>query len=286
MVSPGTAKTAHAGEYAKTPRQASEKLIHNSLTPPKKQAEEENTPHAPLRDAPPLSPPGDEASPARSFTLYRSLLLKAVFFFAPMALLVLLARHLGLEELMDNAWAEKYLLGQGATGVFLYIGATALLTLIGIPRMATAFVGGYVFGPLAGSLYASLGNGISCACSFAYARLVAHRALQKRFGERIRKLDAFLSRNPFSMTIAIRTFPAGLNTLTNLLAGITSIPPLPFIAGSTIGFIPQNLIFALLGSGIKLAPFWRIFTAACLFVASSLLGVWLFRKFLKERKTL
>ncbi len=39
--------------------------------------------------------------------------------------------------------------------------------------------------------------------------------------------------------------------LTNLAAGISAIPLMPFILGSTIGYIPQNFIFALFGAGMQ-----------------------------------
>ena len=74
----------------------------------------------------------------------------------------------------------------------------------------------------------------------------------------------------------------GSNLVTNLAAGVSGVRALPFIAGSGLGFIPQTVIFALLGSGIHLDPVLRISTGIVLFLISVMLGVRLFRRYRKS----
>ncbi len=83
--------------------------------------------------------------------------------------------------------------------------------------------------------------------------LVGRSFIKRKFGARIQKVDDFLSRSPFNMALTIRFFPLGSNVVTNILAGVTSIPALPFIFGSTVGYIPQNMVFALFGSGVEVS---------------------------------
>jgi len=78
--------------------------------------------------------------------------------------------------------------------------------------------------------------------------------------------------------MVIRFMPVGSNLLTNLLAGLSSAPMWPFVTGSTIGFVPQTAIFALLGSGFKVDPTWRIAASIVLFLLSTWLGVALYRR--------
>jgi uncharacterized membrane protein YdjX (TVP38/TMEM64 family) len=52
-----------------------------------------------------------------------------------------------------------------------------------------------------------------------------------------------------------------------------------FIGGSTIGYIPQTVIFALLGSGFNVDLEFRIILSIVLFLASILLGFFLYRKY-------
>ena len=53
----------------------------------------------------------------------------------------------------------------------------------------------------------------------------------------------------------------------------------PFLAGSALGYVPQTVIFALLGSGIGVADWVQVAIGAALFAASVLLGVILLRRY-------
>jgi uncharacterized membrane protein YdjX (TVP38/TMEM64 family) len=60
---------------------------------------------------------------------------------------------------------------------------------------------------------------------------------------------------------------------------------MPFFTGSALGYIPQTLIFALIGSGINLDPTLRISVGVALFILSGVLGVYLYRRY-RHGKTL
>jgi uncharacterized membrane protein YdjX (TVP38/TMEM64 family) len=71
----------------------------------------------------------------------------------------------------------------------------------------------------------------------------------------------------------------GSNLLTNLAAGISSIRPAYFFSGTLIGYLPQTLVFALVGSGVHIAPALKLALAVGLFLISGVLGAWLYRHF-------
>lgn len=209
--------------------------------------------------------------------------LKLGVLFLTLVGLIVFVRVFELESILDPAWADSHLRdsAQGGIGggLLLYMALAAVLPPLGVPRQAVSALGGYAFGALFGAIFSSIGLAVGCAGAFFYSRLLARSALQRRFGKRIQKLDAFLSHSPFAMTIAIRCFPVGSNALTNLTAGVTSIPAPAFIGGSAIGYLPQTIIFALLGSGIRIDPVWRTGLSAVLFVLSTILGIALYRRF-------
>ena len=86
------------------------------------------------------------------------------------------------------------------------------------------------------------------------------------------------------MTLLIRLLPLGSNLVTNLVAGVSSVRATAFITGSMVGYVPQTIIFALLGSGISLEPELRITLSAVLFVLSGALGYYLYRRYKQDRK--
>ncbi len=204
-------------------------------------------------------------------------LAKGVFLFLTLAGLILLADALDLPH-MDARWVDAHIRQQGIAGIIVYIGAGALASAAGVPRQAVSFLGGYAFGAVMGTFLATLSTTLGCAGGFFYARLLGRSSITRLFGRRMEKLNAFLSRAPFTMTLIVRCLPVGNNAVTTALAGVSSIPAAAFIAGSCVGYIPQNLIFAVLGSGMRVDPFWRVALSAVLFALSTALGYSLYRR--------
>lgn len=185
---------------------------------------------------------------------------------------------------IDEAWVDSRIRGKGPEGELLFVAMGTAAAALGVPRQLVAFSGGYAFGIVEGTLWSLLAMVSSCVVDFFYARLIARGFVQARFGRRIARFDAVLRGHPFSTTLLIRLLPAGNNVLTNLLAGVSTAPALPFFAGSAVGYVPQAVIFALLGSGIKVDPELRISASVVLFVAAALLGVYLFRRIRRNRR--
>lgn len=182
-----------------------------------------------------------------------------------------------LPDFNEDALA-LYVRDKGAFGVAAYIVVTATGSALGFPRQGLSFVAGYAFGAFFGLVYATLGTTLGCAVSFFLTRRFGKPFLPSRFALRMKRFDDFVSAAPFSMTLTVRCMPFGNNALTNVLAGVSSIPALGFIGGSFVGYIPQNFIFSLLGSGMRVDPFWRVFVATALFVLALGIGIFLFRR--------
>lgn len=205
------------------------------------------------------------------------LILKGLLFLTSLVGVFYLLRSIGLD--LDQGWIDREVRGRGLTGEFVFIGVGALAMALGLPRQVTAFLGGYAFGALLGTALALLAAVIACALSFYYARMFGRALVTGRFPDKVRHLDEFLGRHPFNMALLIRLLPVGHNLSTNLIAGVSSVPALPFISGSGLGYLPQTLVFALAGSGVNLDPTLRIGAAVVLFLLSAILGVSLYRRF-------
>lgn len=206
------------------------------------------------------------------------ILLKGLALILTMALIGLAVKTFNLGDMLSEHWIDTWVKGQGLRGEAIFIGMAALTTAIGFPRQVVAFLGGYAFGFVLGSFLAVMGVTTGSLMAFFYARWFGRSLIVNRFQERIRKLDRFLSGHTFSMAVIIRLLPIGSNVGTNLVAGVCSVSAMPFLAGSALGYIPQTLVFALAGSGVNFDPALRLTLAIVLFVISSLMGVWLYRR--------
>lgn len=208
-----------------------------------------------------------------------SSLLRGVFIMLSLALGLYAWDAADLANVLTNDWIEVHIKGQGLGGEALFIALAALATGIGLPRQVVSGLAGYAFGLWLGSLIALIGTLAGCIGAFYYARLLARGPIQRKFSGRVRKLDDFLHDHTFSMTLLVRMLPVGSNVVTNLAAGVSSVRAAPFFSGSALGYTPQTVIFALLGSGVAVDPELRISLSVILFVASGLLGVYLYRHF-------
>ncbi|MEW5772319.1 MAG: VTT domain-containing protein [Thermodesulfobacteriota bacterium] len=205
-------------------------------------------------------------------------LAKGLAFIVGFAALGLAARFLGLDHVLDEAWIDSEVRGHGLYGAALFTGLGALIMGLGLPRQFVCFLGGYAFGFWSGAGLSLLASALGCVLAFSYARFLGRGHLSGRLGRRVRRADEAFSAAPLTMTMVIRFLPVGSNLLTNLLAGLSSAPMGSFVAGSAIGYVPQTVIFALLGSGFKVDPAWRIALSVVLFLLSTWLGVALYRR--------
>ncbi|MBR0665902.1 TVP38/TMEM64 family protein [Roseomonas hellenica] len=192
----------------------------------------------------------------------------------------LLLRAVGAAPGTD--WVDAHIRDGGLLGeaVFLLLGTA--LTAAGAPRQGIAFLGGYAFGAVIGTALALLAQVAGCALSFGWARLVgrawAERRMAGRFGHRLRPLRDSLAESPFGATLALRLLPIGNNLALNLLAGMAGIAFSPFLAASAIGYLPQTVVFALLGKGIRVDGAWQMALAGGLLAGSIAIGFWLLRR--------
>ena len=237
-----------------------------------------------MSGAPPgAAPPDPGAVPPRRKPPLQSLA-KVLLLAVGLGLAGWLLRSLGAAPGGEQAeaWVQRFGLEQSLRGEAVFLAIGTLAAAVGVPRQAVAFLGGYVFGPLVGGALSLVAQILSCAAAYGWARLVgrdwAERRMAGRFGRRLRPLRDSLAASPFGATLALRLLPIGNNLALNLLAGLSGIPALAFLAGSAVGYLPQTAIFALAGGGVAVDRGSQLGLAAILFAGSAAIGFWLLRR--------
>lgn len=182
-------------------------------------------------------------------------------------------RELGLDVGVEAA---------GRHGPAAFVVMASVGCAVGVPRQVVAYAGGLAFGFWPGALLALLAETLGCAVDVLWARMVARewarRWLARVGGGRLDRLNRFLSANAFSATLTLRLLPVGNNLLLNVLAGVSGVAFGPFLVGSVLGYVPQTVVFALLGGGVRVSQGLQIAVAAALFAVSIALGFWLLRR--------
>ena len=169
-----------------------------------------------------------------------------------------------------------------AGSVALFIAAGAAFCAVGVPRQVVAYAAGFAFGTPWGTLLALAAMVAACGADFWWARWVgrswARKAVARGPMGRLARLDRFIAANPFISTLMLRLLPVGNNLALNLLAGVSAIPAAPFVAASALGYLPQTVIFALIGSGARVERPTQIAVGVALFLLSGAAGLVLMRR--------
>lgn len=198
-----------------------------------------------------------------------------------MVVLVLIAWL--LKDVLDADWIDAQVRNRGVAGVLLFVLVCCLLGSVGLSRQVIAFLGGYAFGFSQGLVLSMLAVVGACIMTFHVARGLLRAWLLKRIPARVQRVDRFLHENTFTMALLVRLLPLGSNWMINVAAGVSSVKKLPFFLGSALGYLPQMLIFTLLGSGTRVDRFSQVAIAMALFVLAVVLGVVLYRNIGHDR---
>lgn len=210
-------------------------------------------------------------------------LIRGLVLIATLALIGFLLEGIGLRALLDSAWVDSEVRGKGLWGEGLFLLVGAVVIAIGLPRQMVCFLGGYAFGFWLGTLLALTATLMGSMSAFYYARFMGRAFLARRFPGKIKRLDDFLAGNPLTMALILRLSPLSYGLAANIGAGVSGVRALPFFAGSALGYLPQTIVFALLGGGMQLDPITNTILSAVLFVVSSVLGLWLWRRYRAAR---
>lgn len=184
-----------------------------------------------------------------------------------------------LNDTLNKHWVDTFVRHSFLPPELVFLLSVVLLTAAGVSRQLMAFLGGYAFGFGEGVLISTLATVGGCMLTYGVAHFLARDFIQHHLTSRMSRVHDFLVEHTFSTALMIRLLPVGSNVLVNSVAGASGIAPLAFFSGSALGYIPQMLIFALIGSGVTVDPALRISIGVVLFVISALLGFYLYRRF-------
>jgi uncharacterized membrane protein YdjX (TVP38/TMEM64 family) len=188
-----------------------------------------------------------------------------------------------LKDVLDQQWIDAQIRGQGPAGELLFVLVCALLGSVGLSRQVIAFLAGYAFGVGYGFVLSMLAVVAACMTTFYVSRFLLRSFMWRHFSERIRQVDNFIRDNTFMMALLIRLLPLGSNWMANIAAGASGVRSVPFFTGSALGYMPQMLIFSLVGSGARVDKFWQVVLAMVLFVVAAVIGGYLYRKYRRGR---
>ncbi|QOL26195.1 VTT domain-containing protein [Thalassotalea sp. LPB0316] len=192
--------------------------------------------------------------------------------------LAFIPSQLWLSQESIAQWITTWLPAQYWLQVLSLFTFFSLALTLGLPRQFAAIACGYILGQWHGMLVGLVAATTACFFTAILARTLFANVVTKKFAKQQQAIYQFLSVNEFTKALIIRLLPVGSNFLTNVIAGSCRIKLTPFVAGSALGFIPQMLVFSLVGAGVKLSSGAHLAVAGGLFLLALILGVWLYQQ--------
>lgn len=171
----------------------------------------------------------------------------------------------------------------GGAGVLLFLLLGTLGTSVGLPRQLLAFTGGLAYGLLPGLTLSLMAALCGCHLTVQVSSYLLRDWVTGRYPGMIAKLNALLQHDTFVKILVLRLQPLGTNLLTNLCIGFTNVSYGRFLLASGIGYVPQMLVFALLGAGVRVGEELQALVSGGLVLISVFLAVGLYLRHRQRR---
>jgi len=186
-------------------------------------------------------------SPLRRLLPVCVLLLGVIAFFA-----FDLDRFLSFDTLREHRAA---LLGWVDTNAVLaplaYIGAYILVVTFSLPGGAVMTIsGGFLFGSLAGGMYAVIGASIGATLLFLIAKTSLGDYLLEKAGPGLKKMQAGFAENALNYLFVLRLVPAFPFFIVNLAPAFLGVSLRDYLLATFFGIMPATFVYAMVGAGL------------------------------------
>ncbi len=132
--------------------------------------------------------------------------------------------------------------------VLVYIGIYFAVVALSIPGATVlTLLGGFFFGPWAGTLFVNIGATLGAFAIFLIARFFLGETLQKKYEKQLNKFNREISENGKNYMLTLRLIPVFPFFLINILAGLTTLPAITFLWTTALGIIPGSFVYAYIG---------------------------------------
>ena len=181
-----------------------------------------------------------------------------------------LGRFLTLDYLRQSRGEiEAYRAGQPLLAAGLFFVAYVAMASLSLPgAVVLTLAAGAVFGLLWGVVLVSFASSLGATLAFLSARFLLRDAIQSRYGERLKPIDAGMRKDGMFYLFTLRLLPVFPFFLVNLAMGLTAIRARTFYWVSQLGMLPATVIYV--NAGRQLGQFSL---SPGLFGALLLLGV-------------
>jgi uncharacterized membrane protein YdjX (TVP38/TMEM64 family) len=167
----------------------------------------------------------------------------------------LLAHALGAGDalqLENLGRLQQWIRSQGPLAPAIYVAGYGLGQVVLVPALPLTVLGGIAFGPLWGTIYASLGSTLGAALAYLTARHAA-RGLVERWlagNPRFARIDRGVARHGWRVLMVTRLVPLFPFVLQSFAYGLTAIRFWPYVGITWACSLPGTFALVLAGNAL------------------------------------
>lgn len=141
----------------------------------------------------------------------------------------------------------------GAIAPLTFIGFYVVAVVFFLPGLPVTALSGLAFGPLWGTVYASIGSAIGVSCAFLIARYTAREMVEAWVADnpQFQKIDNGVKKQGWRMLMITRLIPIFPFNLQNYAYGLTQIKFSTYFLVSWICMLPGTVAYVQLGAAVN-----------------------------------
>jgi uncharacterized membrane protein YdjX (TVP38/TMEM64 family) len=150
-----------------------------------------------------------------------------------------------------NDWVDQ----MGTAGIFIFIGAYAVATVLMAPGSILTIGAGFAFGLWKGFVAVSAGATLGASLAFLVARFIAREKIEAiaQRNEKFQRIDNAIGEQGAKLVFLLRLSPVIPFNLSNYFYGLTGVKFWPYVLASWIGMMPGTLLYVYIGTTGKAA---------------------------------
>lgn len=186
-----------------------------------------------------------------------------------------LHRYFTLEHLRASREAiVAYRDAQPLLASAAFFGTYVAFAALSLPAAGILTVAaGAIFGLAWGLALVSFASAIGATLAFLVSRFVLHDVIQRRFGDKLKAINAGVRRDGAFYLFTMRLIPAFPFFIINPVMGLTPIPTWTFYWVSQVGMLPLTAIFVYAGQELARIGSPREILSPTLLTALVLIGL-------------
>jgi uncharacterized membrane protein YdjX (TVP38/TMEM64 family) len=159
---------------------------------------------------------------------------------------------LSIEMLVDNRdWLMVQVARNEAFIAVAFLAVYALTVAASVPGATLLTIGGgFLFGTMAGAVYAVAGATIGAIALFLFIRAGMGNSLRAGAGTSVERFRRGFQDDAFGYLLFLRLLPLVPFWFVNIAAAVLQVPLRTFVIATALGIVPGTLVYASFGSSL------------------------------------